>query len=91
MSAGLASIVSTAPGAVDDLCVPDANSLVLDSADPAWTEALSTLVADSKLRDTLGVGAKRTIRNRWTLEHAADAMLAGLRLGIQRSHGAEDA
>jgi glycosyltransferase involved in cell wall biosynthesis len=91
MSAGLASIVSTAPGAVDDLCVPDANSLVLDSADPAaWAEALSTLVGDSKLRKTLGVGAKRTIRNRWTLEHAADAMLAGLRLGILQFRGAED-
>jgi glycosyltransferase involved in cell wall biosynthesis len=83
MTAGLASIVSNAPGAVDDLCVPEVNSLVLDSADPAvWAEALSTLMGDSKLRESLGGKAKRTIRSRWTLEHAADAMLAGLRLGI---------
>jgi glycosyltransferase involved in cell wall biosynthesis len=92
MSAGLASIVSTAAGAVDDLCVPDANSLVVGSADPArWAEALSKLVEDSELRVTLGFGAQRTIRNRWTLEHAADAMLAGFRLGIlQHAHGASD-
>jgi glycosyltransferase involved in cell wall biosynthesis len=89
MSAGLASIVSTAPGAVDDLCVPDANSLVLGSADPAaWAKALSTLVENSDLRESLGAGAERTIDNRWTLEHAADAMIAGLRLGLlQASRG----
>ena len=90
MSAGLASIVSTAPGAVDDLCAPDENSLVLDSDDPAaWAKALSRLVENTELRESLGVGAKRTIRNRWTLDHAADAMLAGLRLGALRADGAE--
>lgn len=83
MSAGLAPIVSARPGAVDDLCVSEANSLVIDGSDPAeWAAALSRLAEDEELRDVLGSAAQRTIRRRWTIEHAADAMLAGFRLGI---------
>jgi glycosyltransferase involved in cell wall biosynthesis len=83
MAAGLAPIVSNAPGAVPDLCVPGTNSVVLDSQHPsAWADALRELVEDRALRLDLGRAAARTIRARWTIEHASDAMVAGLRLGV---------
>lgn len=83
MGAGLATVVSSAPGAVADLCASGSNCLVVDGDDPAaWSAALRRLVADPHLRLELGAAAARTIRSRWTIEHAADAMVAGFRLGV---------
>jgi glycosyltransferase involved in cell wall biosynthesis len=82
MGTGLATVVSAAPGMVADLCVDGKNCLVVESDDPrAWAAALERLVSDSALRARLGADAARTIERRWTIDHAADAMVAGFRLG----------
>jgi glycosyltransferase involved in cell wall biosynthesis len=83
MGAGLAAIVSSKPGAIADLCVSGLNSLIVaaDNVDD-WASALSHIVENHELRLSLGAAAARTIRNRWTIEHSADAMLAGIRLGV---------
>jgi glycosyltransferase involved in cell wall biosynthesis len=81
MGAGLATIASSRPGAVADLCVPGVNSIVVSSDDPRdWACALTRLVDDDALRFSLGAAAARAVHDRWTIEHAADAMLAGFRL-----------
>jgi glycosyltransferase involved in cell wall biosynthesis len=83
MGAGLATVVSSAPGAVADLAVPDRNCVVVPSHDPRdWAEALARVVSDHELRLALGEAAARTIENRWTMEHSVDALIAGLRLGV---------
>ena len=82
MAAGLTCIVSPAPGAVDDLCVADRNALVVGRHDPAtWAEAIARVIANPERSADLGAVAAATIRHRWTLEHAAEAMIAGFRLG----------
>ena len=87
MGAGLATVVSSLPGAVDDLCVSEHNCLVVDGEASDWAAAISRLVHDPDLRRRIGDAAAVTIRERWTIDHAADAMIAGLSLGasaIQR-------
>jgi glycosyltransferase involved in cell wall biosynthesis len=86
MGAGAATAVSSSAGAVADLAVSRHNCLVVDSREPeAWAEALRTLVEDHELRVALGAAGANTVRRRWTIDHAADAMLAGLRLGLLRA------
>jgi glycosyltransferase involved in cell wall biosynthesis len=81
MGAGLAPIVSANAGAVADLCAPGVNSVVIDGHDPEdWAKAVALLCEDGPLRSALGSRAAETIGSRWTLEHAVDAMIAGLRL-----------
>jgi glycosyltransferase involved in cell wall biosynthesis len=82
MAAGAAVLVARPVGAVGDLAIDRINSLVLDGHDPGlWAAALRELIASHSLRLSLGDHAERTIHGRWTVEHAADAMVAGLRLG----------
>jgi glycosyltransferase involved in cell wall biosynthesis len=87
MGAGVASIVSNDPGAVADLCVSGRNCLLVsDGGDvQEWASAIRRMLTDDHLRATLGENARRSIARRWTIEHAADAMVAGLRLGILAS------
>jgi len=80
MGAGLATVVSPLPGVVDDLCVSGSNCVVVDDGPKAWATVIARLVDDAALRSRLGRAAADTIRDRWTLEHAAAAMLAGFRL-----------
>jgi glycosyltransferase involved in cell wall biosynthesis len=81
--AGVATVVAKTAGAVADLAVHGRNCIVMEDHRPkAWAETLATLFEDEDYRATLGVAGGRTVRNRWTIEHAADAMLAGLRLGV---------
>jgi glycosyltransferase involved in cell wall biosynthesis len=88
MAAGLTCIVSPAPGAVDDLCVPDRNAVIVGGSEPArWADAITRVLASPDRSAALGAAAAATIRHRWTLEHAADAMIAGFRLG-QLTRGA---
>jgi glycosyltransferase involved in cell wall biosynthesis len=82
MGAGLATVVSSLPGAVDDLCVSESNCLVVDGGPEDWATAIGRLVGDSELRVRVGAAAAETIHSRWTLEHAASAMLAGFRLAF---------
>jgi D-inositol-3-phosphate glycosyltransferase len=83
MASGLATIVAGTPGVVADLCVDGYNALVVDSHDPAdWAAAIERVVRDQELRARLAAEAARTIERRWTVEHAADALIAGLRLGV---------
>jgi glycosyltransferase involved in cell wall biosynthesis len=83
MGAGLATLVSRMPGAVEDLCLTGHNCIVVEEDTPsAWADSLAKVTEDEGFRQSLGTAAARTIRSRWTVEHAADAMLAGLRLGV---------
>ena len=83
MGSGLATVVSTAPGALGDLAVSGSNCLVIDGHRPRdWAEALERLVRDHDLRRSLAARGRATITRRWTMEHSADATIAGLRLGL---------
>ena len=88
MGAGLATIVAAAPGMVADLCVHGRNSLVIDGDDPAsWAGGVECVVLDADLRARLAAEGARTIDRRWTVAHSADALIAGLRLGVlTRAH-----
>jgi glycosyltransferase involved in cell wall biosynthesis len=84
MAAGLTVITAANPGVVGDLPVSGHNALVVDGHDPAgWATAIGTIADDAGLRSALGEAAARSIAGRWTTLHAAEAMLAGLRLGLE--------
>jgi glycosyltransferase involved in cell wall biosynthesis len=83
MGAGLPSVATRAAGATEDLCVPEVNCLLVEGHTPGtWAEAIKRLCRDSPLRETLATEAAATIAARWTMSHAVDAMIAGLRLGV---------
>lgn len=83
MGSGLATVVSSAPGALGDLAVNGTNCLVVATHDPAdWAEALTSVVRDHDLRQSLSEHGRQTIQRRWTIEHSVDAMIAGFRLGV---------
>jgi glycosyltransferase involved in cell wall biosynthesis len=88
-AAGLAVVASNAPGAISDLAVPNGNCLLTEEHTPhAWAASLRLLVEDAALRQTLGEAAHATVQKRWTMDHAADAMIAGLTLGaMQQARG----
>ena len=82
MAAGLAVVTASNPGAVGDLAVDGYNAVIVDGHDAAtWAAAIARVVGDAELRARLGEAAARSIGSRWTIAHAADAMVAGLRLG----------
>jgi glycosyltransferase involved in cell wall biosynthesis len=86
LGSGLPTISATAPGGVPDLCVAGHNCLLVDGHDaPRWAEQIDRLARDEALRRLLGSNGRRTILCRWTIEHAIDAFIAGLRLGLARS------
>lgn len=83
MGAGVATVVSSAPGAVADLALADRNCVVIDGHDPVrWAAAIRALVDDPQRRRAMGRAARDTVLQRWTVDHAVDAMVAGLRLGV---------
>ena len=82
MGSGLAVATTPAPGVVADLCVDGHNAMVISGHQPEeWATALTGLVEDGASRESLGEKARLTISRRWTIDHAADGMIAGLRLG----------
>jgi glycosyltransferase involved in cell wall biosynthesis len=88
MASELAAIVSPAPGAVADLAVSGHNCLVADVDDPrSWAERIAALAHDEELRRSLARRALETIDRRWRIDHAVEAMTAGLRLGALVSAG----
>jgi glycosyltransferase involved in cell wall biosynthesis len=87
-AAGLPVVASEAPGATSDLAVPNRNCLLVEKHTPeAWAASLRLLIEDSSLRRTLGEAAHATVERRWTMDHSADAMIAGLRLGVLQLSG----
>lgn len=88
MAAGLTCIVSGAPGAVDDLCVEGQNAEIVAEHDPvAWAAAITRAIKDRERSAALGTAAAATVRQRWTVEHSTDAMVAGFRLAqLTRLH-----
>jgi glycosyltransferase involved in cell wall biosynthesis len=87
MGAGLAPIVARRAGAVDDLCVDGHNAIVIDSHEPGvWARAIDRLAADRALAVELGSNARRTVEQRWTIDHGVDAMMAGLRVSALIRH-----
>jgi glycosyltransferase involved in cell wall biosynthesis len=92
MAAGLAVITSDKPGAVADLAAPGSNCVLVSEPSPsAWAEAIRRIVDDPGLRRRVGDAARRTVRDRWTIEHAAEATVAGLRLGAIAVNDRRDA
>jgi glycosyltransferase involved in cell wall biosynthesis len=82
MAAGRPAITSGVPGAVGDLAVPGANCVLVPARDPrAWAAAIDELSGDPGRRAALGAAAQATVRRRWTMAHAVEATMAGLRLG----------
>ncbi len=82
MGAGLCSLVSPVAGAVADLCVNGVNCLVVPHETEDWASSIEKVVSDTPLRNRLGACARSTVLRRWTIDHAADAMIAGLRLAV---------
>ncbi|MGH2755471.1 MAG: glycosyltransferase family 4 protein [Actinomycetota bacterium] len=77
---GLATLVSPDPGVVADLCASEVNSLVVPGRSPAeWGRYLRRVIEDDALRVGLAEAARRTISNRWTIDHSVHAFTAGLR------------
>jgi glycosyltransferase involved in cell wall biosynthesis len=82
MASELAAIVSPAPGAVADLAVSGHNCLVVDRDDPrSWAGRIREVADDGGRRRLLAMRARETIARRWTIDHAVEGMMAGLRLG----------
>jgi glycosyltransferase involved in cell wall biosynthesis len=82
MGSGLATVASTAAGALGDLAVNGVNCLVVTTHDPKdWADALTSIVKDHDFRQSLAERGRQTIARRWTMEHSVDAMIAGFRLG----------
>lgn len=77
---GLA-IVCSAGETYADIAVDGENALVVPNTPAAWHAAIERLIADPALRRRLAGGARRTLRQAWTLDHGADTyrrFLAGL-------------
>ncbi|MCV4607361.1 glycosyltransferase, partial [Escherichia coli] len=75
-------VVSPAAGAVADLAVDGHNAIVPAGLEPgAWSAAIRRMAQDEAARAQLGAAARRTIRRRWTISHAVESMVAGLRAG----------
>jgi hypothetical protein len=88
MGAGSMPIVSRAAGAVDDLAVDGHNAIVLGGYEPAvWAAAIEAVLADPVSCRKRAERARATIEARWSLRHAAQAMIAGLRLGALSTPG----
>ncbi len=86
MASGVPAVVNRAVGAAGDLAVHGENCLVVDGEDAElWASAIELLAGDGELRRRLGEEARRTVEARWTLEHSADAWIAGMRLGLELS------
>ncbi|HYP48639.1 MAG TPA: glycosyltransferase family 4 protein [Thermoleophilaceae bacterium] len=84
MGQGLAVAASSAVGAVSDLAVSGRNSLVLGDHEPrSWADTIAGLVSDPELCASIGEAARLTIGRRWTIDHAIEGTLAGLRLGAR--------
>jgi glycosyltransferase involved in cell wall biosynthesis len=85
MGAGTCSVVSPAAGAVADVCVHRTNCIVVgEDQVSSWANAVAELTLNQKLRREIGARGRRTILRRWTIDHAADAMVAGFRLPVLR-------
>ena len=92
MGSGLAPVTSTRPGVASDLAVHERNCLAVERNDAsAWGSAIERVVADHELRLALGAAAQQTIARRWTIDHACEAMFAGLRLGLLTGRSAMSA
>jgi glycosyltransferase involved in cell wall biosynthesis len=81
-AAGLAVAVSATPGVLGDLGVDGRTCMIVENHAPIeWATVLRRLIEDEVLRRNLGEAARAAVVGRWSMEHAADAMIAGLRLG----------
>lgn len=82
-AAGLAVVSSREPGAIGDLGVNRESYVLVDDDDaPSWARAIEELLADADLRASLGARARDEVRGRWSLDHAAGAMISGIALGM---------
>jgi glycosyltransferase involved in cell wall biosynthesis len=83
MGSGAAAVTSPNAGVLSDLAVDGENCIVAPSLAPAeWTEILVQLAGNRALVRQLGENARKTVTGRWSLDHSADCVLAGLRLGL---------
>lgn len=83
MGSGVVPMVSTDAGAVADLTANGINAVVVDGHDPLdWAAAIDAIADDVVSRERMARRARSTIENRWSISHAADAMLAGAAAGV---------
>jgi hypothetical protein len=66
---------------VADLVRPGENCLVAADDPASWADAMKAMMESASLRASVGAAAQATVRRRWTMAHAVEGMMAGLRLG----------
>jgi glycosyltransferase involved in cell wall biosynthesis len=76
MSFGL-PVIATAVGGVPEIITPEVDGLLVPPGDiAALAAAMARLVGDPQLRRRLGVAARATVANRFSLEAAVERLLA---------------
>ncbi|HET8650607.1 MAG TPA: glycosyltransferase family 4 protein [Gemmatimonadales bacterium] len=72
MALGRPVIASGATGNLE-MITPESDGLLVPPADPAaWAAAIERLIADPALRERLGAAARRTARERFSLDHTVE-------------------
>jgi glycosyltransferase involved in cell wall biosynthesis len=83
MGAGLLPFVSTAAGAALDLVADGESGILVEGFDPeCWVQTIRPWLEAPDEMSRVGERARATVLARWTMDHAADAMLAGFKLGL---------
>ncbi len=83
MGSGVVPMVSTDAGAVADLTANGINAVVVDGHDPLdWAAGSTRSPTMARRASGMARRARSTIENRWSISHAADAMLAGVAAGV---------
>jgi glycosyltransferase involved in cell wall biosynthesis len=84
MACGLPPVASTLAGATRDLVEDGVNGFAVDPRDvPALAAALQRLIGDADLRARLGAAAARTIQEKATIAHSAEAFLRAIQLALK--------
>ena len=83
MGSGVVPMVSNDAGGVADLTATGINAVVIDGHDPLdWAAAIDAIAGDAPSQERMAQRARTTIENRWSISHAADAMLLGVAAGV---------
>lgn len=84
MACGLPVIASSLAGATRDLVQDGVNGFIIDPRNPAaLAETLTRLIADPGLRQRMGEQARRTIEQKATIEHSAQAFIRAIEFAVK--------
>jgi glycosyltransferase involved in cell wall biosynthesis len=88
MSSELAVVLSDRAAPLADIALHGHNCLVARADDPpSWARCLEILAGDEEHRRSLAQRARESIERRWTIDHAVEAMMSGVRLGLLTAAG----